>query len=141
MFWIGIVALVAVSYAVRPAVARKWPWLPAYYSFDQGLFTYERAYSNGGIGPFSIGATKDDTLLALSAYGRPFRVPMAMNDALREELYFSLVPTVTPTARNFLRGSDSWRIALHERGASIIYQIDFQTDRSTKVTVLSTLMT
>ena len=131
---------ISALYALRSSIARTVPGVPAHYSFDQGLFRYHTTYSSGQVGPFSIGATKEQAMLDLERYGKSFIFPMEMESEAEESLYFTRQTALSPLARELLGQSESWRVSLEEQGATVVYDVIFAGGRIAQVQLFSTLL-
>lgn len=64
---IGGLVLVTAGCVLREPLGRNRPDLAALLSIDHGL-TFERTYSSGEVGPFSIGDSRSVTRQRLSAF-------------------------------------------------------------------------
>jgi hypothetical protein len=141
--WVALIAvssLVGLLIVTRSFIARSYPGIPAYYSFDGGVFSYSNSFHQGQVGPFVIGQTKLDAIVGLNNIGSSFILPMQMSTEHRDLLYFTRLEYVTPLARQFLLSRDSWRIAIKAQGATIVYEITFENGRARRIHVSSTLM-
>jgi hypothetical protein len=132
--------MVVGAYAIRGAVARKFPGVPAYYSLSPGIFTYAATYTTGSAGPFTLGQSKEEAIAALDHYGRDFILPMRMPRHLLEEAYFTRVRTISPRISPLLMTNDTWRVSFREQGATVVYEVRFRQGRSDRVQLLSTLV-
>jgi hypothetical protein len=48
-------------------MARYLPGLPAFYSMKGEIFTYERTYTTGKVGPFLMGEPREKALMAIES--------------------------------------------------------------------------
>jgi len=65
---IGAFVMMGAGCALRPSLGRSRPDLAALLSFDGGPLTFERTYSSGTVGPFSIGESRAVTRRRLSSF-------------------------------------------------------------------------
>ena len=110
--WVIISSLIVVSAGcvLRPSLGRSRPDLAALLSFDGEPLTFERTYTSGNVGPFTIGDTRLVTMQRLSTE------PLRDRDM---ELHG------TPA---------SWTAVLPARsGGSCLYTLNFEGERLTKV--------
>lgn len=138
---IGLLVVVTICavHASRGAVARSYPGLPAYFSFDGEIFTFDNIFKSGSVGPFSINADKEDLLKSLNEYGKSFILTMPMSREEEQKLYYTRQTTVTGEGRRVLLASNQWKIAFREQGAVTVYHVHFRAGRAVQVRLLSTL--
>lgn len=107
---LGFVVVVLVACASRSSLGRNRPDLAALMSFDRAPLTFERTYSSGDVGPFTIGESRSVTMQHLSGY----------------------VPSVRDME---LHGKPAtWKVALPATsGGYSIYTLHFEGDRLTSV--------
>src|SRR4051794_8287994 len=104
---IGTLLAIAAGCALRPSLGRSRPDLAALLSFDGGPLTFERTYSSGNVGPFTIGENRSVTRRRLSNF------PLLDQDKAQ------------------LNGNGgAWRAALPSKsGGYTIYTLTFKAER------------
>jgi hypothetical protein len=60
--FIGFLVVVSAGCALRPSLGRGRPDLAALMSFDGAPLTFDRTYTSGKVGPFTIGDSRRDTM-------------------------------------------------------------------------------
>jgi hypothetical protein len=136
---IAFIAIYVVAYVSRAAIARSYPGVPAYYSFDGDIFTFDHTYSTGTIGPFTLNMNKEDLMRSIDRYNKSFIFTIAMNKSDEDKLYYKRNLKVSSDGRRVLLSSDHWKISFREHGSVTIYHVDFSQGRATRVRLVSTL--
>ena len=104
---IGTLAVVTAGCALRPSLGRSRPDLAALMSFDGDPLTFERTYSSGKVGPFTIGDSRSVTRERLSTF--------PLDDQEKTQLSTK---------------ESTWRVGLPAKsGGYNIYTLHFQGDR------------
>ena len=113
-----ILVVIAAGWALRPSLGRSRPDLAALVSFDDGPLTFSRTYTEGEVGPFTIGDSRSATRQRLAS--------------------FQLLEQDTPQ----LSGKEArWRVALRaQSGGYSIYTLTFQGERLTTVKAFYSLL-
>ncbi|QAY78488.1 hypothetical protein [Sphingosinicella sp. BN140058] len=117
--WIaaGLLLMAVGGCALRPPLGRSRPDLAALLSFDGHPLTFAHTYTDGQVGPFSIGETR------ASARKRLLALPLLDQDR----------PQLTG-------GAPVWSIALPARSGSYsVYNVTFRDERVASVEAFSSV--
>lgn len=105
--------LVVTHFGVRAIYGRDRPDLAAWVSSDDGLWSFEKEYTSGAIGPFAIGESRDYARAKLST------TKLFENDVAEID-----------------KPSGDWRIALPAKsGGYVIHTVEFADERVSSVKV------
>ena len=103
--------MVTAGCALRPSLGRGRPDLAALVSFDDGPLTFERTYSSGKVGPFTVGDSRSVTRQRLSTF-----------------------PLLDQDRAQLSGNASAWSLALPAKsGGYNIYTVIFEGDRVTSV--------
>lgn len=101
------VVLVTVHLGVRSTFGRSRPDLAAWVSFDDGLWAYQRTFSDGPVGPLTVGQSREEARSQLET--------LTLFDDDRQTI---------------AEPEGDWRIALPaQSGGYVIYTVQFEADR------------
>ena len=104
---------VVAHFGVRAIYGRDRPDLAAWVSWDDGLWSYEKEYASGAVGPFAIGESRDSARAKLST------TKLFENDVAEID-----------------KPSGNWRIALPAKGGGyVIHTVEFADERVSSVKV------
>jgi len=110
-FFAIVLVLVTAHIGVRSAFGRERADLAAWVSYDDGLWTYQRTFRDGAVGPFLVDQSRN-----------------AARNQLKTARLFDL------DRLQVTKPSGDWRIALPaQSGGCIIYTVRFDADRVASV--------
>jgi len=136
---IAAVAIVALLYLSRGTIARYLPGLPAFYSMKGEIFTFEKTYTTGKVGPFLIGEPREkalatiesglsDDLIEVRISETPFTTEFKPPSSLRE------------ADRHYLATAGQWRFASRSLGVRVTYRLTFTRDRMAAIKLTASLV-
>jgi hypothetical protein len=136
---IAAVPIVALLYVGRGTMARYLPGLPAFYSMKGEIFTYERTYTTGKVGPFLMGEPREKALMAIESGHSDdlIEVQISKTPFAAE---FRPPPSLREADRHYLATAQQWRFASRSLGVRIAYRLTFKRNKLTAIKLTASLV-
>lgn len=123
----------------RGMLARYLPGLPAFYSMKGEIFTYEKTYTTGTVGPFLIGEPRDKAIAAIQSGGSDdlIEVPISETPFTTE---FKPPSSLSEADRQHLATAREWRFASRSARVRVLYRLTFAQEKLAAIKLTSSLV-